>query len=42
MAWQQDIPREYLALSADELDRRIRKARAALGAKLVILGHHYQ
>lgn len=42
VAWQQDIPREYLALSADELDRRIRKARAALGAKLVILGHHYQ
>ncbi|MBE7519872.1 MAG: quinolinate synthase NadA [Thermoflexaceae bacterium] len=42
VAWQQDIPRQYLALSGDELDRRIRAARAALGARLVVLGHHYQ
>jgi len=42
VAWQQDIPREYLSLSSQELDSRIRKARAALGSKLVILGHHYQ
>ncbi len=42
VAWQQDIPRQYLALSGDELDRRIRAARASLGARLVILGHHYQ
>ncbi|MCS7296435.1 MAG: quinolinate synthase NadA [Chloroflexota bacterium] len=41
-AWQQDIPREYLHLPAEELDRRIRRARAALGERLVILGHHYQ
>ncbi len=42
VAWQQDIPRQYLALSGDELDRRIRAARASLGARLVVLGHHYQ
>ncbi|GAB4325929.1 MAG: quinolinate synthase NadA [Dehalococcoidia bacterium] len=42
VAWQKDIPRAYLNLSAGELERRIRDARAALGSKLVILGHHYQ
>lgn len=42
ISWQQDIPREYLAVSPDELDRRIRDARAYLGKRLVILGHHYQ
>src|SRR5262245_52482589 len=42
IAWQQDIPREYLHMSPDELDRRISIARAKLGEKLVILGHHYQ
>ncbi|HEV2238270.1 MAG TPA: quinolinate synthase NadA [Ktedonobacterales bacterium] len=36
------IPREYARMSADELDRRIAAARAALGERLVILGHHYQ
>jgi quinolinate synthase len=36
------IPREYALMSAEELDRRIRAARAALGERLVILGHHYQ
>ncbi len=36
------IPREYATLPADELDRRISAARAALGDRLVILGHHYQ
>jgi quinolinate synthase len=36
------IPREYAVMSAEELDRRIAAARAALGEKLVILGHHYQ
>ncbi len=41
-AWQQDIPREYMHLPAEELDRRIRRARAKLGERLVILGHHYQ
>jgi quinolinate synthase len=36
------IPREYALMSADELDRRIADARAKLGSRLVILGHHYQ
>ena len=42
VSWQQDIPREYLAVAPDELDRRIKAARAYLGKKLVVLGHHYQ
>ena len=42
ISWQQDIPREYLHLSPGETERRIRDARAYLGEKLVILGHHYQ
>jgi quinolinate synthase len=42
IAWQQDIPRQYLHMSPEELDRRISAARAKLGEKLVILGHHYQ
>jgi quinolinate synthase len=37
-----DIPREYTRMDATELDRRIAAARAALGERLVILGHHYQ
>jgi quinolinate synthase len=36
------IPREYALMDADELDRRIMAARAKLGERLVILGHHYQ
>ena len=36
------IPREYALMSAEELDRRIAAARAKLGGRLVILGHHYQ
>jgi quinolinate synthase len=42
VAWQQDIPRDYLRLPPEELDRRIAAARAKLGERLVILGHHYQ
>ena len=42
VSWQQDIPREYLKMTPEELDRRITRARAELGEKLVILGHHYQ
>ncbi len=33
---------DYERLPDDELDRRIRAAKAALGARLTILGHHYQ
>ncbi|HKV84454.1 MAG TPA: quinolinate synthase NadA [Ktedonobacterales bacterium] len=36
------LPREYALMDGDELDRRIAAARAALGDRLVILGHHYQ
>ena len=39
--WQR-IPPEYLYLSADELDQRIRVSRELLGSKVTILGHHYQ
>ena len=42
ISWQKDIPREYLHLDPDEVARRIRAARATLGERLVILGHHYQ
>ncbi|HEY1016764.1 MAG TPA: quinolinate synthase NadA, partial [Herpetosiphonaceae bacterium] len=33
---------EYAGLSLEELDARISVARAKLGSRLVILGHHYQ
>ncbi len=39
--WQQ-IPVPYLKMAVQDLDQRIAEARAALGTKLVILGHHYQ
>jgi len=32
----------FIRLSDEELDRRIEAAKAALGERLVILGHHYQ
>ena len=40
--WQPEIPDAYLKLSGDELRERIRAARAQLGDRLLILGHHYQ
>jgi quinolinate synthase len=39
---RQPLPERYLGLSDEELDRRIAAAKAALGRRLVILGHHYQ
>ena len=39
---RQALPEKYLGLSDVEMDRRIAAARATLGSKLVILGHHYQ
>src|SRR5262245_52603233 len=39
---QADIPERYREMPAAELERRIAAARAALGSRLVILGHHYQ
>jgi quinolinate synthase len=38
----QPLPDGYRGLSEDEMARRITAAKAALGARLVILGHHYQ
>lgn len=39
---RQPLPERYLGLSDEEMDVRIADARAALGDRLVILGHHYQ
>src|SRR5918995_1183731 len=39
---RQPLPERYLGLSDEELDRRITAAKAALGPRVVILGHHYQ
>jgi quinolinate synthase len=39
---RQALPEKYLSLPDEEMDRRIAAARAALGPRLVILGHHYQ
>ncbi|MEO7192563.1 MAG: quinolinate synthase NadA [Vicinamibacterales bacterium] len=39
---RQPLPDQYLRLPEDELDARIVAARAALGDRVVILGHHYQ
>jgi len=36
------LPEPYLALDDEVLDERIRAAKEALGARAVILGHHYQ
>jgi quinolinate synthase len=39
---RQSLPDAYLRLSDEDLDVRIGAAKAALGDRLVILGHHYQ
>ena len=39
---RQPLPDRYLALSDDEMAERIARARADLGERLLILGHHYQ
>ena len=39
---RQPLPEEYLGLPDEEMQLRIAAARAALGDRLVILGHHYQ
>jgi quinolinate synthase len=36
------LPEAYVELSEKELDARIARAKAALGPRLVVLGHHYQ
>jgi quinolinate synthase len=40
--WQQDIPRAYWDLAPQEIIERISVARAKLGERCIILGHHYQ
>jgi quinolinate synthase len=42
LAERQALPEEYVGLSDAEMDERIARAKAALGRRLVILGHHYQ
>src|SRR6188508_3307983 len=39
---RQPLPDRYLGLSDEEMDARIAAARAKLGRRVVILGHHYQ
>src|SRR6187397_1244847 len=39
---RQVLPEKYLGLSDAEMSARIAAARATLGSRLVILGHHYQ
>ncbi len=39
---RQPLPDRYLGLSDDEMAERIGRAKAELGSRLVILGHHYQ
>lgn len=39
---RQPLPERYLGLSDEDMARRITVARATLGSRAVILGHHYQ
>src|SRR5438093_7631562 len=39
---RQPLPDKYLGLSDEEMERRIAAAKAKLGRRVVILGHHYQ
>jgi quinolinate synthase len=41
-SWQLDIPERYRGLGGPELVGRVRAARAALGERAIVLGHHYQ
>jgi quinolinate synthase len=40
--WQKDVPEPYWHLDGAALSERIAVARAKLGARCVVLGHHYQ
>src|SRR6476619_5268189 len=40
--YQAPLPQEYAELSPEETEARILAAKAKLGKRLVILGHHYQ
>ena len=40
--WQQEIPKKYFNLSAEEINNRIQFYKDKMGDRLIILGHHYQ
>jgi quinolinate synthase len=40
--WQKDVPEAYWHLDGAALTKRIAVARAKLGTRCVVLGHHYQ
>jgi quinolinate synthase len=40
--YQVPLPQEYVDLTPEQIDARILEAKATLGDRLVILGHHYQ
>jgi quinolinate synthase len=42
MSQQCVLPQSYFGASGSEIDQRISEAKARLGERLVILGHHYQ
>jgi quinolinate synthase len=42
LSLRQPLPDRYLRLSDEEMDARIAAARAKLGRRVLILGHHYQ
>src|SRR5258707_9644350 len=42
LAERQPLPERYIGLSDEDMDTRIAAAKATLGRRLVILGHHYQ
>src|SRR3954467_11512655 len=42
MRLQIPLPDDYTLAPADELESRIRAAKATLGERLLILAHHYQ
>jgi quinolinate synthase len=42
MHLQVPLPPEYITMAPADLDARIAAAKAALGTRLMILGHHYQ
>jgi len=39
---QRALPERYTNATTEELDRRIGAAKAALGSRVLVLGHHYQ
>ena len=40
--WQQEIPKKYFDLSAEEISSRIKEYKSKMSNDLIILDHHYQ